>query len=191
MTYRVSGIDEDVRTAADTVVMVTRETDPQEQQTLSHMCEAVGSRVDPALFQQLGVSEAALLPGVAEAHGDVQRFNIGPRVTSHVRHRAKYLDMPVSEPHGFVFTHDGGPGPRARSLKEFVERLAELSDGDLVPHLQRHDFSRWIGHVFRDLPLAARIRALEGRLAIERPRDLVNDISQAVRARYEMTLIGV
>ena len=191
VTYRVSGIDEEVRTAADTVVMVTRETDPQEQQTLSHMCEAVGTRVDPTLFQQLGISEAALLPGVAEAHGDVQRFNIGPRITSHVRHRAKYLDMPVSEPHGFVFTHDGGPGPRARSLKEFVERLAELSDGDLAPHLQRHDFSRWIGHVFRDLPLAARVRALEGRLAIERPRDLVNDISQAVRARYEMTLIGV
>jgi hypothetical protein len=108
-----------------------------------------------------------------------------------VRHRAKYLDMPVSEPQGFLFTHDGRPGPRARSLKEFVDLLAELPDGNLAPHLQRHDFSRWIGHVFRVLSLAARVRALEGRLALERPRDLVNDISQAVRARYEMTLIGV
>jgi hypothetical protein len=191
ITYRVSGIDEAVRTAADTVVMVTRETDPQEQQTLRQMCEAIGTPVDPALFQELGISEAALLPGVAEAHGDVQRFNIGPRITAHVRHRAKYLDMPVSEPHGFVFTHDGRPGPRARSLKEFVALVAELPDGDLAQHLQRHDFSRWIGHVFRDLPLAARVRGLESRLMIERPRDLVNDISQAVRARYEMTLIGV
>jgi hypothetical protein len=180
-----------VRNAADTVVMVTRETDRQEQLTLVKMCEAVGADVEPALFQELGAGEAALLPGAAEAHGRVQRFCIGPRLTSHVRHRAKYLDMPVSEPQGFLFTHDGRPGPRARSLKEFVDLLAELPDGNLAPHLQRHDFSRWIGHVFRDLSLAARVRALEGRLALERPRDLVNDISQAVRARYEMTLIGV
>jgi hydroxymethylpyrimidine pyrophosphatase-like HAD family hydrolase len=191
VTYRVSGIDEQVRTAADTVVMVTRETDAQEQQTLHQMCDAVGADVDPILFQELRINEAALLPGIAEAHGGVQRFSIGPRITSHVRHRAKYLDMPVSEPQGFVFTHDGRPGPRARSLKEFVALLPEVPDGDLGPHLQRHDFSKWIGQVFRDLPLAARVRALEGRLAIERPRDLVNDIAQTVRARYEMTPLPV
>ena len=45
VTYRVSGIDEQVRTAADTVVMVTRETDPQEQETLRAMCEAAGANV--------------------------------------------------------------------------------------------------------------------------------------------------
>jgi hydroxymethylpyrimidine pyrophosphatase-like HAD family hydrolase len=191
VTYRVSGIDEQVRTAADTVVMVTRETDAQEQQTLHQMCDAVGADVDPILFQELRINEAALLPGIAEAHGGDQRFSNGPRITSHVRHRAKYLDMPVSEPQGFVFTHDGRPGPRARSLKEFVALLPEVPDGDLGPHLQRHDFSKWIGQVFRDLPLAARVRALEGRLAIERPRDLVNDIAQTVRARYEMTPLPV
>jgi len=191
VTYRVSGIDAEVRNGADTVVMVTRETDPQEQQTLLDMCNVVGADVNPGLFQELNINEAALLPGVAEAHGRVQRFRIGPRLTSHVRHRAKYMDMPVSEPQGFVFTHDGHPRARARSLKEFVALLAELPDGDLVPHLQRHDFSRWIGLVFRDLPLAARVRTFEGRFAIERPRDLVDDIAQAVRARYEMAPIGV
>jgi hypothetical protein len=191
VTYRVSGIDEEVRNAADNVVMVTRETDQQEQLTLQKMCENVGADVNPSLFQELGPGEAALLPGAAEAHGSVQRFQIGRRLTSHVRHRAKYVDMPVSEPQGFVFTHDGRPGARARSLKEFVDLLAALPDADLAPHLQRHDFSRWLSQVFRDHPLATRVRSLEGRLGIERPRDLVNDIAQTVRARYEMTQLPV
>ena len=191
VTYRVSGIDEEVRNAADTVVMVTRETDAEEQRTLRKMCEAVGADVEPALFHELGPSEAVLLPGVAEARGGVQRFSIGPRITSHVRHRAKYLDMPVSGPLGFVFTCDGRPGPRARSLKAFIDLLAQLPDQDLAPHLERHDFSQWLGHVFRDLPLATRVRTIEGRLGIERPRNLLNDISQAVRARYEMVPLSV
>ena len=44
----------------------------------------------------------------------MRRFQIAPRLTSHVRHRTKYLDMPIAEPQAFVFTSDGGPGPRAR-----------------------------------------------------------------------------
>jgi hypothetical protein len=191
VTYRVSGIDEEVREANNTVVMVTRESDQEEQQTLSRMCQAVGVEVPATLFQELGVREAALLPGVEESHGHVQRFQIGPRLTSHVRHRSKYLDMPIPEPHGFVFTRDGQAGPRARSLKDFVELVAQLPDADLAPHLQRHDFSKWFGQVFRDRSLATHVRALESRLGIDRPRDLLNDISQAVRARYEIAPAAV
>jgi hypothetical protein len=72
-------------------------------------------------------------------------------------------------------------------LKEFVTLLGELPDADLAPYLQRHDFSRWLGQVFRDCPLATHVRSLESRLGVDRPRDLVNDIAQAVRARYDMT----
>jgi hypothetical protein len=35
------------------------------------------------------------------------------------------------------------------------------------------------------------VRAIESRLGIDRPRDLLNDISQAVRARYQITPLGV
>lgn len=189
VTFRVSEIDEHVRSATDTVVIVTRETDPEEQKTLRIICKAAGGDVGPAAFQDLSLSEAALLPGAEESQGRVQRFQIAPRLTSHVRHRTKYLDMPVPEPHAFVFTHNGGR--HARSLKDFIELLAQLPDHELIPYLGRHDFSRWLEHVFRDCPLATHVQSIENRVSTDRARDLANDISQAVRARYEMTPLAV
>ncbi len=191
VTYRVSGIDPHVCATGDTVVIVTRETDAQEQATLRGLCDGSAGRVPEGVFEDLGLSEAALLPGAEESHGAIQRFQITPRLTSHVRHRTKYLDMPIAEPQAFVFTSDGRPGPRARTLKDFVELLARLPDTELVPHLRRHDFSRWLEHVFRDCPLATHVKAIENRIATDRPRDVVNDVVQAVRARYEMTPLGV
>jgi hydroxymethylpyrimidine pyrophosphatase-like HAD family hydrolase len=186
VTYRVSQIDEEVRNAADTIVMVTRETDPAEQRTLRKMCQAAESGMPERLFQDLQLGEAALLPGADEAGGQVRRFRIGRRLTSHVRHRAKYIDMQVAEPAGFLFARAGRHGTRARSLKEFVDFLDELSDADLAPYLKRHDFSRWLGQVFRDCPLATHVRAIESRLGVDKPRDIIDGIAQAVRARYKM-----
>jgi hypothetical protein len=99
--------------------------------------------------------------------------------------------MPIADPLAFVFTGTGAPGPRARSLKEFVDLLGRLPDGELLPHLRRHDFSRWLEHVFRDCPLATHVKAIESRAATERARDLASNIAQAVRARYEMTPLVV
>ena len=191
VTYRVSGIDQQVCAAGDTVVIVTRETDAQEQATLRGICEATAGAVPEGVFQDLSLSEAALLPGAEESHGAVRRFQIAPRLTSHVRHRTKYLDMPIADPQAFVFTADGKPQLRARTLKEFVDLLGRLPDSDLAPHLQRHDFSRWLEHVFRDCPLATHVRSIEDKLAVDRTRDLASDIAQAVRARYEMLPLAV
>lgn len=191
VTYRVSGIDRHVCAAGDTVVIVTRETDPQEQATLRGMREGTAAEVPEGVFRDLGLSEAALLPGSEESHGAVRRFQIAPRLTLHVRHRTKYLDMPIADPLAFVFTGNGVQGPRARSLKDFVDLLGRLPDHELLPHLRRHDFSRWLEHVFRDCPLATHVKGIENRVTTDRARDLVNDISQAVRARYEMTSLGV
>jgi hydroxymethylpyrimidine pyrophosphatase-like HAD family hydrolase len=188
VTYRMSGLDRQVYAAGDTVVMVTRETDPNEQAALCSLFGDGNAQGMPErVFKDLGLSEAALLPGAEESQGIIQRFQIAPRLTSHVRHRTKYLDMPIAEPQAFVFTNDGRPGPRARTLKDFVDLLGRLPDAELLPHLRRHDFSRWLEHVFRDCPLATHVNAIESRAATDRARDLVNDITQAVRARYEMT----
>ena len=190
VSYRVSGIDRAVCGPGDTVVIVTRESDPKEQAALRAMCQDIAA-VPDGMFHDLSLSEAALLPGAEESHGSVRRFQIAPRLTSHVRHRTKYLDMPIADPLAFVFTGNGAPGPRARTLKDFVELLARLPDSDLLPHLRRHDFSRWLEHVFRDCPLATHVKAIENRTGADRARDLINDISQAVRARYEMTPLAV
>jgi hypothetical protein len=105
-----------------------------------------------------------------------------------VRHRAKYLDMPVLETQAFVFTTNGRPGPRAHTLKEFTGMLAVLPADRLAAHAQRHDFSRWIEDVFRDRPLAAHLRSIESQVDSETPREVVQAIAQAVRARYETSV---
>ena len=93
--------------------------------------------------------------------------------------------MPVADAHAFVFPDGGQSGPRARTLKQFIGFLSELSAERLAGHLRRHDASRWIGDVFRDRPLAVRIRALEARVPGDDTRDVAGAIAQAILARYE------
>lgn len=189
VTYRVSSLPEPVRATADAVVMVTRETDPEEAKALLAMCRPCAG-VSPDVFRDLQTTEAALLPGAEEAHGQVRRFQLAPRLTAHVRHRAKYLDMPVLDSQAFVFTGDGPVGARARTLKEFTGLLATMPADRIAGHLRRHDFSRWIEDVFRDRPLAAHIHNVETRVELDDLRDVADAIGQAIRARYETAVQG-
>jgi hydroxymethylpyrimidine pyrophosphatase-like HAD family hydrolase len=114
VTYRISALDASIHMTSDAVVMVTRETDPYEAQTLLRMCRPQPcTAIEPDVFRDLGTNEAALLPGSEESHGQVRRFQMAPRLTSHVRHRTKYLDMRVLDAQAFVFTDGGRSGPRA------------------------------------------------------------------------------
>jgi hypothetical protein len=186
VTYRISGLAPSIRMMSDSVVMVTRETDRHEAETLLQMCRPQPcAAAHPSLFRDLSMSEAALLPGAEEAHGRVRQFELIPRLTSHVRHRTKYLDMPVLDSQAFVFTEGDRPGPRARTLKEFMGLLAALPTVQIEGHLKRHDFSRWLDEVFRDAALGSRVQMLEERVADDDPHDVAADIAQAIRARYE------
>lgn len=185
VTYRVSALPLAVRQTPDSVVMVTRETDPTEIDTLLALCRPCLAE-SSAVFPGLLTSEAALLPGPEEANGRACRFRMAPRLTAHVRHRTKYLDMPVVDQQAFVFDEEGRPGVRARTLKEFTGLLAVLPPDRLSGHLRRHDFSRWIDDVFRDHPLAARIRSLEDQGTRDTVRETADAIAQGIRARYEM-----
>jgi hypothetical protein len=143
------------------------------------------------VFGDLQTIEAALLPGAEEAHGQVRRFQLAPRLTAHARHRTKYLDMPVLDSQAFMFTGDGRPGARARTLKEFTGLLTALPADRLAGHLRRHDFSRWIEEVFRDRPLAAHLRKVEAGVESDDPRDVADAVAQAIRARYETAVENV
>lgn len=185
VTYRISGLEPSIRTAADTVVIVTRETDPIEVEALRALCRGCAEAVPAAAFADLAANEAALLPGAEEARGKIRRFRPAPRLTAHVRHQTKYLDMPVTEGQAFVFEADGQPGQRARTLKTFTGLLASLPGDQIGGHLRRHDFSRWIENVFRDRPLATHIQSVEARASVDEPHELAEVIAQAIRARYE------
>jgi hypothetical protein len=129
VTYRISALPAAVRQSDDAVVMVTRETDPDETRTLLGMCRpqpCVG--VAPDVFRDLTMAEAALLPGAEEAHGRVRRFQLAPRLTTHVRHRSKYLDMPVLDAQAFVFTGNG------RTPDDHSSPRGELQDGAVLCH---------------------------------------------------------
>jgi hypothetical protein len=97
--------------------------------------------------------------------------------------------MPVLDSEAFVIPGDGKPGARARTLKEFTGLLAAVPADRLKGHLRRHDFSRWIDEVFRDRPLAARLRTVESGVESDDPREVADAVAQAIRARYE-TAVG-
>lgn len=160
------------------VKLTTRATEPLQLEAL----QAAG------LADQLGslsLGEAVLLPGADESSLTSVRFRMAPRLTEHVRHRQKYLDVPVGERLAFVFTERGRPlGYRARTLTEFGTLLAECPAEALGAHLDRGDVSRWVADVFGDHVLAGRIRDLEQLHRLRQPLDEVDALLQLVDERY-------
>jgi hydroxymethylpyrimidine pyrophosphatase-like HAD family hydrolase len=185
VTYRVSALTDTVALPDDAVVIVTREGDPHEIETLRGLCRPAGAPLLANVLRDLPVNEAVILPGPDESIGCVARFEIAPRLTAHVRHRTKYLDMPVNESQAFVFTANGRPVARAHTLKEFAGFLMTLPEAVVEGHLRRHDFSHWIDSVFRDGVLGLRVRTLEGTVDSEAVPDIVLNVDQTIRARYE------
>ena len=140
------------------VMIVTGESNPAETDALFRLCQP-GDRQEWDLVGRLCTGQAVVLPITAESGGRLRLFTVATRLTTHVRHRQKYVDVPVSDHRAFVF--DGQAGHvRARTLREFVRELEHGSQA-LEPFVGRNDFSRWIKDVFGDHALAADLRAIE------------------------------
>lgn len=189
VTYRASELHRDVLSASQAVV-VTRESDPQEVDALRALCSSCEGRMTEEEWRQLlgnlVIGEAAALPITAEAEGDVRRIRLAPRLTPHVRHLAKYIDIPVSEGRAFVFSRGGSPmGRQARTLREFVGVVEELPADALDGHLRRSDFSNWIANVFGDYPLAKSLKQLECQYRAGSVNDVATGVAHAIRSRYE------
>ncbi|HET9193910.1 MAG TPA: HAD hydrolase family protein [Vicinamibacterales bacterium] len=176
--------------AATEVMIVTCESNQEELDALYRRCQTCQTQVDDAAWRKLlchvGVGQAVALPITEEAGGELRLFNIGQRLTPHVRHREKYVDVPVTEQKGFLFTAPAPPA-RARTLREFVAVLEAQPVDRLKGHLQRSDFSRWIGEVFGDRALAAEIGEQEQRFVSGIDRDTIPEIVSAIRGRYDLT----
>jgi hypothetical protein len=121
------------------------------------------------------------LPVTEEAAGQLRWFTLGQRLTPHVRHRQKYVDVPVSDSRAFVF----GNLRRAQTLRQFTEVLghAESLDG----YLRRNDFSRWIADIFGDYALADDLRRIEERYQSGWDFDAAGEVVNAIRSRYDLS----
>lgn len=187
VTYRASKLAPEVMASIQSIV-VTRESDPAEVRALATRCGACADeRAWGAWLGGLALEEAALLPLAEEARGGVVRFRIASRLTHHVRHRHKYLDVPVPGGRAFVFTSGGAPtGQAVGTLRELVDALARLPGDVLDGHLRRRDISRWILEVFADRELAHEVSQIEAAHAAGRITDSAQRIARRVAARYEL-----
>lgn len=192
ITYRLADLPITLRNALECVI-VKRTTSWQEQEALNEMVRArSGCGTVTANLASLQLDEAVLLPGMQESGGKCVKFKLLPRLTSHVRHKAKYLDMQLLVDQGFWFA-DGAAaeaGP-ARSLKEFLERLPGIPHAVLAAHAYRGDFSRWIADVFHDHALASEIRKMEQRFRLGHLRGLAESIAKLVEERYQFSPAGI
>ena len=187
VTYRLSDLHPDLRHAIHGII-VKRTTDPHEVHTLAAMVDKTGSEAEWRTFLGgLDASEAVLLQGTEGGDGGPLRFRLLPRLTTHVRHKAKYLDVQLIEGLGFVFTDCGRPvGSPVRTLKEFVCALEAQSLAVLEEHARRGDFSRWIADVFHDHVLASAIRKVEQRFRLGHTRNLHSSLAYTIAERYEL-----
>jgi hypothetical protein len=167
------------------VIIVTCESNPAEIDALFTRCKgcAGSNREDWDALGRLRPGQAMALPITAEAAGRLRLFTVARRLTPHVRHRQKYVDVPVSEQRAFVFTTM--PAVRVRTLRQFVGELERHSTRALEPFVDRGDFSRWIGDVFGDHALAGELRAIESRHR-QAGAATIPDLIDAIRARYDL-----
>jgi hypothetical protein len=143
-------------------------------------------KVEPgeaAVLGELSMDEA--VAGAGETGWQPRRFRLLPRLTTHVRHRAKYFDFDVVPGQEFVFTENGKPiGSPARSLKQFAALVQGNPAALIGEHARRGDFSRWIANVFFDHGLASDIRKVEQRYRLKHLGDVRQPIAALILARY-------
>ena len=140
-----------------------------------------------SLLHNLVIGEAAALPVTEEAQGDIRRIHLAPRLTPHVRHLAKYLDIPVEESRAFVFWSGTAPtGQRAHTLGELAHVLDHESAGRFDGHLRRKDFSRWIISVFGDYQLGSDVSKIEDRYRESPSPETVEQIVREIQSSYDI-----
>ena len=175
---------------ATEVMVTTCESSPVEIDALGRCCAngRDGPPADWSMLAHLKIGQAVALPITEEAGRELRLFTIAPRLTSHVRHREKYVDVPVSAHRAFVFNANGHLAAlRVRTLRQFVSVLENTPASSLDGYIVRGDFSRWIADVFGDRALAEDLRALEEQHRAGSRRETLPEIVNAVRGRYDLT----
>lgn len=187
VTYRPSHLHPTLLQACGTIIAAPL-TDPDELVTLTTLSGIDDVESDWAqVLGSLGMEEAAIVPRDASQGHSPQRFTTATRLTSHVRHRSKYVDVPMPMNRAFHFScHGRNFGPPARSLNEFVDFQSRLPLESIEGHARRGDFSRWIADVFGDQPLAEAVIEVERQFRRGQIENLSAALCQPIRDRYEL-----
>lgn len=187
VTYRASQLPAALLDATE-VMVVTCESTPAEIAALQKRCAACPDVTASAwgMLAHLRTGQAVALPITEESGGALRLFTLGVRLTPHVRHREKYVDMPVLEDRVFVFSSNGTSASRARTLREFVTGLEHLSPRAVDGFLTRGDFSRWIRDVFGDFALAAELAEIEQTRRGGSVPEIAAEVAGAIRSRYDL-----
>jgi hypothetical protein len=162
VTYRIPDLAPGVLDACDDIIL-TKIADRRLAARLlglAHPTEPSADWLD--IVVNLPIGKAVLLPTSAGPEHGITRFTLGRRLTEHVRHRQKYVDVGVLPGREFVFTRNGcATEHRVRTLRELLEVLPTVSADVFAGHLVRGDFHRWIEDVVGDRYLGEAIRSVE------------------------------
>lgn len=164
--------------------MTTRLTDPAELDALALSCADPGRC--RSLLAGLEIGQAAILPAMEEVRGALRVIQLASRLTPHVRHREKHLDVPVPAERAFVFTANGKEIERAHILRAFVATIGSRPIADLDEHLQCGDFSRWVREAYGDVTAANQIGTLETRYRAGHLPDVNDAIASVIEQRYDV-----
>lgn len=180
VTWRPSELSPWVCKSID-IVVATRLAEKGEVDAVARLG---GDDIDPAQWYEplgnLSIEEAALLPPPTESNSQIRRFHVAPRLTQHVLHCTKYQDSPVAPDKVFVFSENGHPiGQISATLCELVDGIEKSPWHIVQGHLQRRDFSRWIGHLFGDFKLESR------HCETTTSGDFSKKLADLIRDRYE------
>ncbi len=185
VTYRFADIAPKVRPAHSAMIS-TRLTRPREVAAVLEFAGESASRTALApVLRDLSIGEAILITPSAEGLRNPCQFRLAPRRTGHVRHRIKYLNIPVPNGKGFVFTENGRPtGDKADTVRDLAVLIRGIGDSILAGHLGRGDISRWIADVYIDQALAGDIRGLERVYHYESLSDVRKALALLIEDRY-------
>jgi hypothetical protein len=188
VTYRLADLDPRALAAMETIV-ATRDADPASARLLRALCRGEGQDAEwSAMLAAIPPDGAVLLPSVDDPMREPRPFRASLRQTIHVRHRHKYLDMPIRAGLEFRFEFDGGGAVAvARTLQELVDVLGATPTRRVSAHVRRGDLSRWVREALRDDTLAQAVAGLEARSRMDASFDFAGSVIHAVRGRYQVT----
>ncbi len=186
-TYRPQELQAEALAATDAIILVPGGDDGDLTSFLPAAAELGGVE-----SSELAANVSRAQPGQAvlvrpSTPGEIVVFDVGTRLTSHVRHWHKYARARLGRNVRFYFRRDWQTptGALAANVEEFHHELAHC-DAQVVHHHAAHgDFSRWLRHVIRDDGLADAVRDVEGRRPLEPQLESVRqDVLAAIESRY-------